>query len=57
MTAGVPRAALEPLIQATPLRRTGQPDDIAMAAVYLASDESSFVTGQWLSPNGGLIMC
>ncbi|MBW2268631.1 MAG: SDR family oxidoreductase [Deltaproteobacteria bacterium] len=57
MTAGVPDAALKPLIGATPLGRTGKPDDIAMAAVYLASDESSFVTGQWLSPNGGLIMC
>jgi 3-oxoacyl-[acyl-carrier protein] reductase len=57
MTAGVPEQALKPLIAATPLRRTGQPHDIAMAAVYLASDESSFVTGQWLSPNGGLIMC
>ncbi len=57
MTAGVPEAAIEPLIQATPLRRTGRPADIAMAALYLASDESSFVTGQWLSPNGGLIMC
>lgn len=57
MTAGVPDAALKPLISATPLRRTGTPNDIAMAAVYLCSNESSFVTGQWLSPNGGLIMC
>ena len=46
-----------PLIGATPLRRKGLPEDIAAAALYLASDESSFVTGQWVSPNGGLIMC
>jgi 3-oxoacyl-[acyl-carrier protein] reductase len=56
MAAGVPEAALKPLLAATPLRRIGKPEDIASAAVYLASDESSFVTGQWLSPNGGLVM-
>ncbi len=37
----------------TPLRRFGEPDDIAWAAVYLASEEAKFVTGQVLSPNGG----
>lgn len=57
MTDKIPDAALGPLLGATPLRRKGQPQDIARAALYLASDESSFVTGQWLSPNGGLIMC
>jgi 3-oxoacyl-[acyl-carrier protein] reductase len=57
MTAGVPEAALKPLKQATPLGRTGTPTDIAQTAVFLASDESSFITGQWISPNGGLVMC
>jgi len=43
-----------PLVAAaTPLGRLGQPDDIAWAAVYLASSESDWVTGQTLSPNGG----
>jgi 3-oxoacyl-[acyl-carrier protein] reductase len=37
----------------TPLGRLGEPDDVAWAAVYLASDEARFVTGQVLSPNGG----
>ena len=37
----------------TPMQRLGEPDDIAWAAVYLASDEAKFVTGQVLSPNGG----
>jgi 3-oxoacyl-[acyl-carrier protein] reductase len=42
------------LIEAqTPMGRFGEPDDIAWAAVYLASEESKFVTGQVLSPNGG----
>jgi len=40
----------------TPLGRMGEPDDIAWAAVYLASDEAKFVTGQTLSPNGGWYM-
>ncbi|MEE2703555.1 MAG: SDR family oxidoreductase [Myxococcota bacterium] len=37
----------------TPMGQLGQPDDIAWAATYLASDEARFVTGQVLSPNGG----
>jgi 3-oxoacyl-[acyl-carrier protein] reductase len=40
----------------TPLGRLGEPDDIAWAAVYLASDEARFMTGQVLSPNGGWYM-
>ena len=57
MAEAIPEAAIKPLIGATPLRRMGQPEEIAAAAVYLVSEESSFVTGQWLSPNGGLVMC
>jgi 3-oxoacyl-[acyl-carrier protein] reductase len=52
-----PLGELRALIEAqTPMRRLGQPDDIAWAAVYLASDEAKFVTGQVLSPNGGWVM-
>jgi 3-oxoacyl-[acyl-carrier protein] reductase len=40
----------------TPMGRFGEPDDIAWAAVYLASEEARFVTGQVLSPNGGWYM-
>jgi 3-oxoacyl-[acyl-carrier protein] reductase len=39
----------------TPLGRLGDPKEIAAVALFLASDEASFVTGQWLSPNGGLL--
>jgi 3-oxoacyl-[acyl-carrier protein] reductase len=39
----------------TPLGRIGQPEDVAALAVYLAGDESSFVTGQSISPNGGML--
>ena len=38
----------------TPLRRIGQPEEVASVAVFLASSDASFVTGQVISPNGGL---
>ena len=48
---------LRPMIAAqTPMGRLGDADDVAWAAVYLASDEAKFVTGQVLSPNGGWTM-
>ena len=52
---------MSPLIRAavlarTPLRRTGAPHEVAATALFLASDDSSFFTGQWLSPNGGLFI-
>lgn len=37
-----------------PMRRWAEPDEIAATAVFLASDDSSYFTGQWLSPNGGM---
>lgn len=39
-----------------PLRRMGDPDDIARAALYLASDDGRFMTGQCLDVNGGSVM-
>ena len=57
MTQEVPEIALKGLLAATPLGRMGTPEDVARATLYLASDESAFVTGQWLSPNGGLMVC
>jgi 3-oxoacyl-[acyl-carrier protein] reductase len=47
-------AVSQPMRNAAPLGRVGEPDDIAYAVLYLASDASSFVTGQILRPNGGL---
>ena len=52
-----PLSAMRPLLEAqTPMGRFGDPDDIAWAAVYLASEEAKYVTGQVISPNGGWYM-
>lgn len=49
------REAFDPekLAVTNPMQRTGQPDDIAYAVAYLASEEAGYVTGQTLSVNGG----
>jgi 3-oxoacyl-[acyl-carrier protein] reductase len=47
------RETLDMMAAMSPLRRTGEPLDIALAMLYLASDASKFVTGQVLRPNGG----
>ncbi len=40
----------------TPMRRPGQPDEVAPCFVFLASEDSSYMTGQVLHPNGGEIV-
>jgi 3-oxoacyl-[acyl-carrier protein] reductase len=42
--------------RATPLGRWGRPDDVAAAALYLASPAAAFVTGQAINVNGGVVM-
>ncbi len=44
------------MVEHTPLGRIGQPDDIANAYAWLASDEASFVTGHCLSVDGGVVV-
>jgi 3-oxoacyl-[acyl-carrier protein] reductase len=56
MTQSITADMIDALTLMTPLGRVGVPDDIAAAAVYLASDESAFLTGQAISPNGGLVI-
>ena len=55
MIATVPEKVIAGLRERTPLRRLGQPEDIANAYLFLASDEASFITGVVLSIDGGLI--
>jgi 3-oxoacyl-[acyl-carrier protein] reductase len=47
---------LAALAEETPLERLGQPEEVAQTIAFLASDEASFLTGQVLSPNGGLVI-
>lgn len=47
---------VETLLQAMPVKRVGEPDDIAAACAYLVRDEASFVTGQVLGVNGGRVI-
>jgi 3-oxoacyl-[acyl-carrier protein] reductase len=56
MTDGLPEAQKTALLGQIPTGRLGQGGDIAAAAVYLASDEAAYVTGQTLHVNGGMAM-
>ena len=49
------RETLDQLAADTPLGRLGQPEDIAHAAAFLASDKAGFITGQVLTVDGGFI--
>jgi len=52
MMKAVPKQYLEPIIKSIPLRRMGEPEDIANAFVFLASDKASYISGVILSVDG-----
>jgi 3-oxoacyl-[acyl-carrier protein] reductase len=52
----MPQKVLDTMVEHTPLGRMGQPDDVANAYAWLASDQASFVTGHCLSVDGGVVV-
>lgn len=56
MTDGIPEKIREGIIASIPMGRMGQPEDIARAVCFLASDDASYITGQVLVVDGGLVM-
>ena len=54
MTAGIPEKVMEGLIAKIPLRRLAEPEEIAAAHCFLASDEAAYITGQVLFVDGGI---
>ena len=56
MNAAFDEETMQSLKDETPLGRIGTPKDIAKAALFLASEQSDFITGQVLGVNGGMIV-
>ena len=56
MTATLPEAVVAEYAKVIPLSRMGSPDDVARLCVFLASDDSSYITGQTIAIDGGLTM-
>jgi 3-oxoacyl-[acyl-carrier protein] reductase len=56
MTARLPEGIKNKMLEAIPLAKLGTPQDVANACLFLASDESSYITGQTIIIDGGMVM-
>lgn len=56
MTDGLPEPVKEKMLASIPMAKLGEPQDIANLVAFLASDESSYITGQTININGGMAM-
>ena len=56
MTDGLPEQVKEKMLASIPMAKLGEPTDIANLVAFLASDESSYITGQTININGGMAM-
>ena len=56
MVKSIPDQQRDAIVAAIPVKRIGQPQDIANAVAFLASDDSSYITGVNLAVNGGVFM-
>ena len=56
MTKDLPEAAKEAFLMVIPLKRPGQPEDVARAVRFLVSEDASYITGQVVHIDGGMVM-
>jgi 3-oxoacyl-[acyl-carrier protein] reductase len=56
MTDGLPEELKEAMLKQIPLAKLGQPEDIAKAVAFFASDSANYITGQTLQVDGGMVM-
>jgi 3-oxoacyl-[acyl-carrier protein] reductase len=56
MTARLPDGLQQKMKEAIPLARFGSPEDIANVCLFLASDDASYITGQTIVVDGGMVM-
>jgi 3-oxoacyl-[acyl-carrier protein] reductase len=56
MTAVLSDKIKEDMVGNIPLARMGSPDDVAQAVLFLASDNASYITGQTINVDGGMVM-
>jgi 3-oxoacyl-[acyl-carrier protein] reductase len=56
MTVGLPQKAKDAMLAQVPLGRMGQPEEVAEAVAFLASDQAAYITGQVIHVNGGMYM-
>ena len=56
MTDSLPEELKEAMLKQIPLAKLGQPEDVAKAVVFFASDQANYITGQTLHIDGGLVM-
>ena len=56
MTSVLPEKVIEEMAAGIPLKRAGQPVDVAKAVLFLVSDDAAYITGQTLNVDGGMVM-
>lgn len=56
MTAVLGEDTVDAMIKTIPMGRVAQPEEVAKAVLFLASDDASYITGQTLNVDGGMVM-